>query len=121
MRASTWGEPFLELRRCCINARATAETPGEVNRAAFGKPGSSRGKAAFPQVRLMALIKMGTRAPLIWTQRPYRESKTVQARRLHAHLGPDQLLLADRGIWGGTPGGWPRTWGTRHLGRVNTK
>ena len=71
-----------------------------VNRAAFGQPGASRGEAAFPQVRLTALIEVGTRVPLAWTQGPYRESETVQARRLHDHLGPGQLLLADRGYLG---------------------
>ena len=114
-------EPFHELGRRCVRARATAETPGAaygglllrawdgttldvpdeaVNRAAFGKPGASRGEAAFPQVRLTALVEVGTRVPLAWTQGPYRESETVQARRLHDRLGPGQLLLADRGYLG---------------------
>ena len=114
-------EPFRELRRRCVRPRATVKTPGAayrglalrawdgttldvpdeaVNREAFGKPGSARGEAAFPQVRLTALIEVGTRVPLAWTQGPYRESETVQARRLRDHLGPGQLLLADRGYLG---------------------
>ena len=114
-------EPFRELRRRCVRARATATTPGAtwrglalpawdgttldlpdeaVNREAFGKPGAARGEAAFPQVRLTALVEVGTRVPLAWTQGPYRESETAQAQRLHDHLGPGQLLLADRGYLG---------------------
>ena len=114
-------EPLRELRRRCVRARATAATPGAtwrglalrawdgttldlpdeaVNREAFGKPGASRGEAAFPQVRLTALVEVGTRVPLAWTQGPYRESETAQAQRLHDHLGPGQLLLADRGYLG---------------------
>ena len=113
--------PFQELQRRCVRALATADTPGATyqgwalrawdgttlevpdeagNRAAFGKPGSARGPAAFPQVRLTALIEVGTRAPLAWVQGPYREAETVQARTLHEHLGPGQLLLADRGYLG---------------------
>ena len=114
-------EPFHELRSRCVRARATVDTPGAawrglllrawdgttldvpdeaVNRAAFGKPGASRGEAAFPQVRLTALVEVGTRVPLAWTQGPYRESETAQARRLHDRLGPGQLLLADHGYLG---------------------
>lgn len=114
-------EPLRELGRRCVRTRATAATPGAtyrglvlrawdgttlevpdeaVNREAFGKPGASRGEAAFPQVRLTALIEVGTRVPLAWTQGPYRESETAQARTLHRHLGPGQLLLADRGYLG---------------------
>ncbi len=114
-------EPLHELRRRCVRARASAATPGAayrglllrawdgttlevpdeaVNRDAFGKPGASRGEAAFPQVRLTALIEVGTRVPLAWTQGPYRESETAQARALHHHLAPGQLLLADRGYLG---------------------
>ena len=117
-------EPFRELGRRCVRARATAETPGAaygglllrawngttldvpdeaVNREAFGKPGASRGEAAFPQVRLTALVEVGTRVPLAWTHGPYRESETAQAQRLHDQLGPGQLLLADRGYAGQGP------------------
>ena len=114
-------EPLRELGRRCVRARATVDTPGAawrglllrawdgttldvpdeaVNRAAFGKPGSARGEAAFPQVRLTALVEVGTRVPLAWTQGPCRESEAAQARRLHDHLEPGQLLLADRGYLG---------------------
>ena len=34
-----------------------------VNRVAFGKPGSSRDEAIFPQVQLTALIEVGMRGP----------------------------------------------------------
>ncbi len=37
----------------------------------------------MPQVRLTALVEVGTRVPLAWTQGPYRESETAQALRLH--------------------------------------
>ncbi len=57
---------------------------------------ASWGEAALPQVRLTTLIEVGTRVPLAWTQGP-REAETAQAQALHAYLGPDQLLLADRG------------------------
>lgn len=56
---------------------STATMPDtEENRAAFGKPSSRRGQAAFPQVRLMALLIVGLRCvwELAWA--PYRGKET---------------------------------------------
>ena len=66
------------------------------NREAFGRPSAGRGQAEFPQVRLTALVEVGTRAALAWEQDLYRESEQAQARRLQAHLESGMLLLADR-------------------------
>lgn len=114
-------EPFRALRRLRVQPVAGARTPGAHyrglrllaydgttlnlpdeadNREEFGLPGSGRGQAAFPQARMTALVEVGTRAAFAWEYGPYREAEREQAERLHAHLGPGSLLLADRGFTG---------------------
>lgn len=61
----------------------TLDGPDERgNREAFGLPGGGCGKAAFPKVRVTALVELGTLAALAWEQGPYRESEKAQALRL---------------------------------------
>ncbi len=79
----------------------TLDVPDQAsNREAFGRPSGGRGQAAFPKVRLTALVEVGTRAALAWEQGPYRESEQAQARRLLAHLKSGMLLLADKNYLG---------------------
>ncbi len=74
----------------------------EENRRCFGLPGSGRGSAAFPKLRLSVLVELGTRAPLAWCAGPLAESEMEQAERLVPHLEPGMLMLADR-YYGGFP------------------
>ena len=67
-----------------------------ANREAFGKLGVARGEVACPQVRLIALMEVGTRVPLAWMQGPYWAVETAQAQILYDQLGPGQLVLADQ-------------------------
>ena len=54
-------------RRLVAFDGSTLNVPDEAtNRQAFGAPGASRGRAAFPQVRLTALVEVGTRAAFAW-------------------------------------------------------
>jgi Insertion element 4 transposase N-terminal/Transposase DDE domain len=64
------------------------------NAEAFIRSGNRRGGAAFPKVRLMTLIEVGTHAVIDATFGP--DSEQVQAQALLASLQPGMLLLADR-------------------------
>ena len=109
--------PFEALREACVGPLAQAGAPGawyrglrlvafdgsslnvadeEKNRSFFGLPGSSRGRSAFPQVRVTAMMELGTRAAFAWHAGPLAESEAEQAERLLVHLGPGMLVLADR-------------------------
>ena len=115
--------PFEALREACVKPLALPSTVGawyrghrlvaidgstlavpdeEENRLCFGLPGSSRGSAGFPKLRLSVLTELGTRAPLAWCGGPLSESEMKQAERLMAHLAPGMLVLADR-YYGGFP------------------
>ena len=88
-------------RRLVAFDGSTLNVPDETeNREAFGAPGASRGRAAFPQVRLTALVELGTRAAFAWRAGAYGESEEEQVEALLPWLSPGMLVLADRGYCG---------------------
>ena len=74
-----------------------ADTPANVR--AFGRPGSGRGVAAFPQLRAVALIETGTHVLCDVVLRPSRCGEVPAALRLLRSVGPGMLLqdLIDSG------------------------
>lgn len=71
-----------------------------ANERAFGRPGASRGKSAFPQLRMVSLVENGTHV-LFGTQwGRYSDSESALARKLLTHLEAGMLCLADRGFFG---------------------
>lgn len=73
-----------------------ADTPENVR--AFGKPGTSRGASAWPQVRVVALSECATHAVLdagVW---PHGVDERACRRRLLRAVGEGNLLLWDRGL-----------------------
>jgi hypothetical protein len=69
-----------------------------ANARVFGRPGSGRSPAAFPQARVLALCEVGTH--VLWkTQiKPCRCGEITMAPTLLRHLQDDMLLLWDRGF-----------------------
>lgn len=74
------------------------DTPENEKR--FGRPPSSRGTSAWPQLRMAALLENGTRVLFAAAFDAYRISESVLARRLFRRLDPGMLCLADRGFYG---------------------
>ena len=70
------------------------------NRGWLGKLRAALGVTGYPAVELMALVETGTRALLGAVFGPPAVGETDYARRLLRLLGPDMLLLADRGFDG---------------------
>lgn len=73
---------------------AVPDTPD--NARAFGKSGGKHGPSAFPLVRVVARIEVGTHAILDATVGRYADSETGLARPLLATLTRGTLLLVDR-------------------------
>lgn len=76
----------------------------EANRAAFGQPQARRGAAAFPQVRLMALLGVAHRVLLAVAVAPY-SGKGTGERTLLLHILAQLecqglLFLLDAGLYG---------------------
>ena len=116
-RARLGPEPLRELWQQSARPLATADTPAAfyrgrrlvaldgstldvpdtaANRAHFGKPGASRGKAAFPQLRLVGLIETGTHGFFAAAIGPYARGEQTLATEVLPALKPDMLCLADR-------------------------
>jgi hypothetical protein len=90
----------MSLDGTCLDV---ADTP--ANAAVFGRPGSSRGTdgGGFPQVRLVGLAECGTHAVVAAMLGPYTTGEGALAEELldrPGRLGPELLVLADRGLWG---------------------
>lgn len=107
--------PLAALFARIRGGRATTATPGafrfglrlvswdatmldvpdsDTNQAAFIQSRNRKGGGAFPKVRLMTLIEVGTHAVLDAVFGP--DSEQVLARQLLGCLGPGMLLLGDR-------------------------
>jgi hypothetical protein len=70
------------------------------NARAFGRPRTARADGAFPQLRLLALCELGTRALCGLLIKPGRRGEQVMAGPLLDRLGPGMLLIWDRGFFG---------------------
>lgn len=70
-----------------------------ANVAAFGRHGTDRGAAAFPQLTMVTLTECGTHAVVDAGFWPCHTSERVGALRLLRSVGPGMLLLVDRGLY----------------------
>lgn len=113
-------EPMKRLHDELVKPIATKETKGawyrgwrlvsidgtvfdvadtEENASYFKKPGASRGSAAFPQVRLVALVENGTHALFGSRFGVVRTAESTLAHEVVESLEPGFLCLADRNFF----------------------
>jgi hypothetical protein len=71
-----------------------ADTAANVE--AFGRPGSSRGTSAFPQIRFVSLVENGTHVLFGSRMAGYHTSENALAEAVLPSLRPGMLCLADR-------------------------
>lgn len=70
-----------------------------ANDQAFGRPGASRGKSAYPQIRFVSLVENGTHVLFGTQMGGYGTGELDLAKGVLPWLRPDMLCLADRGIF----------------------
>lgn len=88
---------FYRGRRLVALDGTTLDVPDtQANARRFGKPGTSRGQAAFPQVRLVGLVETGAHAMLAVALAPYKTGEHTLAKAVVPKLTADMLCLADR-------------------------
>lgn len=88
---------FYRGQRLVALDGSTLDVPDTAsNREYFGKPGASRGEAAFPQLRLVGLIETGSHGFFSVAMGPYARSEHTLAEAVVPALRPGMLCLADR-------------------------
>jgi hypothetical protein len=96
-----------------------------ANAAAFGRPsGGHRGDGAFPQVRKLSLVEVGTHVEVAFVAKGIKEPHSSEQRLapgLFRHLRPDMLLVWDRGFFSYALWKWVVTQGCQVLARVSSR
>lgn len=116
----TSGAFYRGLRSMALDSFVVDVPDRPANDRTFGRPGSGRGPAAFPQARVLALSEVGTH--VLWrTQiKPCGRSEVAMAPALRRHLQDDMLLLWDRGFLSSDPVQQVIRQGAHPLARVKT-
>lgn len=70
-----------------------------ANGHAFGRPGSIRGRAAYPQIRFVSLVENGTRVLFGSRMAGHRTGESSLAREVIGSLRPGMQCLADRNFF----------------------
>lgn len=114
--------PVKRLFDGTVRPLATPETPGAfykgmrlmgidgvvfnladrpANEKTFGRPsGGDRGAGAFPQVRKVSLVELGTHVEVAFVAKPITTGEQTVLSALLKHVPEDALLLEDRGFFG---------------------
>ncbi len=113
-------EPVKYLHEHVVRPLATADLPGSfwrglrwvgidgsvydapdspANAAAFARASGGRGPGAFPQVRKVSLVELGTHIELAIIIGGWQDGEQALARQLWDRLPKDSLLLEDRGFF----------------------
>lgn len=97
---ATLGAWYRSLRLVSMDGSTVdmADTP--ENEARFGRPGSSRGDSAFPQLRMVSLVENGTHVLFGTRFGSYSTGEVALAEGVVESLSPGFLCLADRGFYG---------------------
>lgn len=91
-----------------------------ANEEAFGRPGSSRGSSAFPQIRFVSLVENGTHVLFGSRMDGCKISEIALAKAVLPLLQPGMLCLADRNFFGCALWDQARATGADLLWRVKT-
>jgi len=97
---TTKGAWYRRWRLVSIDGSTMDVADTQVNREAFGRPGASRGKSAYPQLRLVSLVETGTHVLFGTRMGPYRVGEITLAKEVLGDLRADMLCMADRNFLG---------------------
>jgi hypothetical protein len=99
-RPETPGAFYHGLRLMGIDGVINDVPDSEANAAAFGRPTAGpRGDGAFPQIRKLSLVELGTHVEVAFVVKPCRCGEHAMVDGLLRYLSPEMLLLWDRGFF----------------------
>lgn len=94
------GAFFRSWRVVSLDGSALEVADSDANEAAFGRPGVSRGKSAYPQIRFVTLLENGTHILFGAVMDAFRVGEVTLAAQVVAKLRRGMLCLADRNFFG---------------------
>lgn len=89
---------FLGFRAWAVDGVHLTMPDTPANDFAFGRPSSSRGTPAFPQMLAVALVETATRLIRDVVLGPNGDPERSGCEQMLAHLGAKDLLMLDRGF-----------------------
>ena len=97
---TTRGAWYRGWRLVSIDGSTLDVADDPANEEAFGRPGSSRGSSAFPQIRFVSLVENGTHVLFGTQMAGCRTSEIALAKSVLQILQPGMLCLGDRNFFG---------------------
>ena len=95
----TPGAFYHDLRLMGIDGTVLDVPDTPANHAHFGRSSGGRGDSAFPQIRKVSLVELGTHVEVAMAVGGYHDSEQKLVDQLWDHLPADALLLEDRGFF----------------------
>lgn len=95
----TPGAFYRGLRLMAIDG-TVLDVPDSVANAEFGRSSGGRGQGAFPQVRKVSLVELGTHVETALAIGGWKDGEQTLARQLWDQIPGDALLIEDRGFFG---------------------
>jgi hypothetical protein len=86
------------LRLMSIDGTTARMPDTPANAEHFGYAGASRGRCAYPMMRLVTLADVGSHLAVAERHGPYRTAEMTLARSLLDSVPPNALVMADRGF-----------------------
>jgi Insertion element 4 transposase N-terminal/Transposase DDE domain len=95
----TPGAFYHGLRLMGIDGTVLDVPDSPANDAHFGRSSGGRGDSAFPQVRKVSLVELGTHVEVALAVGGYHDSEHKLVEQLWDHIPADALLMEDRGFF----------------------
>jgi hypothetical protein len=95
----TPGAFYKGLRLMGIDGTVLDAPDTPANAARFGRRRGGRGVAAFPQVRKVSLVELGTHGEVAPALGGWQDSEHTLVEQRWDHLPADSLLIEDRGLF----------------------
>ncbi len=114
----TKGAWYRDWRLVSIDGSSLDVADTKRNEEAFGRPGASRGRSAFPQIRFVSLVENGTHVLFGSRMGGYATGETSLAADVIGKLQTGMLCLADRNFFGYNLWQKAQATGADHVWRV---
>lgn len=98
-KRTTKGAWYRKWRLVSVDGSTLDVADTKENETAFGRPGASRGKSAFPQIRLVSLVENGTHVLFGSRMAGCHTGELALTKDVLGFLDKEMLCLADRNFF----------------------